>query len=114
MGQVLQAFQDQGVDELPVDFILRSNASRKWTGKLSRSRIGGEALPNQENKDNPEPVVTAFVRIDDPKLTEILRNFGERSGTEVHAKIRCGTRRMGYALFYGAWEFIYEKVVFFF
>ena len=114
LGQVLQAFQDQGVDELPVDFILRSNASRKWTGKLSRSRIGGEALPNQENKDNPEPVVTAFVRIDDPKLTEILRNFGERSGTEVHAKIRCGTRRMGYALFYGAWEFIYEKVVFFF
>jgi len=114
LGQVLQAFQDQGVEELDVDFILRSNASQKWTGKLARSRIGGEALPSQEDKDNPEPVVTAFVRIDDPALVERLRDFGERSGTEVKAKIRCGTRRMGYALFYGVWEFIYEKIVFFF
>ena len=114
LGQVLQAFQDQGVEELDVDFILRSNASQKWTGKLARSRIGGEALPSQEDKDNPEPVVTAFVRIDDPALVERLRGFGERSGTEVKAKIRCGTRRMGYALFYGVWEFIYEKIVFFF
>jgi hypothetical protein len=97
-----------------VDFILRSNASRKWKGKLARSRIGGEALPSQEDKDNPEPVVTAFVRIDDPELVDRLRNFDERSGTEVKAKIRCGTRRMGYALFYGVWEFIYEKIVFFF
>jgi hypothetical protein len=114
LGQVLQAFQDQGVEELDVDFILRSNASRKWKGKLSRSRIGGEALPSQEDKDNPEPVVTAFVRIDDPELVDRLRNFDERSGTEVKAKIRCGTRKMGYALFYGVWEFIYEKIVFFF
>ena len=114
LGQVLQAFQDQGVEELDVDFILRSNASRKWKGKLSRARIGGEALPSQEDKDNPEPVVTAFVRIDDPELVDRLRNFDERSGTEVKAKIRCGTRKMGYALFYGVWEFIYEKIVFFF
>jgi hypothetical protein len=35
-------------------------------------------------------------------------------GTEVHAKIRCGQRAMGYSLFYGLWEFFYEKVVFFF
>ncbi len=71
-------------------------------------------MPSQEDKDNPEPVVTAFVRIDDPELVDRLRNFDERSGTEVKAKIRCGTRRMGYALFYGVWEFIYEKIVFFF
>ena len=36
------------------------------------------------------------------------------TGTEVHAKVRCGNRRMGYSLFYGVWEFFYEKVVFFF
>ena len=58
--------------------------------------------------------MTAFVRIDDEELRERLRNFDERAGTEVHAKVRCGNRRMGYALFYGVWEFIYEKVVFFF
>jgi hypothetical protein len=36
------------------------------------------------------------------------------SGTEVHAKIICGNERMGYSLFYGLWEFFYEKIVFFF
>jgi len=29
--------------------------------------------------------------------------------TEVHAKVRCGNRAMGYSLFYGVWEFLYEK-----
>jgi hypothetical protein len=32
----------------------------------------------------------------------------------VVAKVRCGDHAMGYSLFYGVWEFIYEKVVFFF
>jgi len=36
------------------------------------------------------------------------------SGAEVHAKVRCGNHRLGYSLFYGVWEFFYEKVVFFF
>ncbi|MBV9121942.1 MAG: hypothetical protein JO112_01120, partial [Planctomycetes bacterium] len=36
------------------------------------------------------------------------------AGTEVHTKIRCGQRPLGYSLFYGVWEFIYDKVVFFF
>ena len=36
------------------------------------------------------------------------------SGTDVHTRIRCGDHAMGYALFYGVWEFMYEKVVFFF
>ena len=36
------------------------------------------------------------------------------SNTEVHAKVRCGSHRLGYSLFYGVWEFIYEKIVFFF
>ena len=36
------------------------------------------------------------------------------AGTEVHGKVRCGNHPMGYSLFYGLWEFLYEKVVFFF
>jgi hypothetical protein len=36
------------------------------------------------------------------------------SGTDVRAKVRCGPHALGYALFYGVWEFFYEKVVFFF
>ena len=36
------------------------------------------------------------------------------TGTEVHAKVRCGNHALGYSFFYGLWEFLYEKVVFFF
>ena len=36
------------------------------------------------------------------------------TGGEVHSRIRCGNYAMGYSLFYGVWEFLYEKVVFFF
>ena len=36
------------------------------------------------------------------------------AGTEVHAKVRCGNHALGYSLFYGVWEFLYEKVIFFF
>ena len=36
------------------------------------------------------------------------------TGQEVHARIRCGDRAMGYSLFHGVWEWFYEKVVFFF
>ena len=38
---------------------------------------------------------------------------GAVSGTEVRAKVRCGNHRAGYSLFYGVWEFLYEKVVFY-
>ena len=36
------------------------------------------------------------------------------SGVEVHGKICCDDHPMGYSLFYGVFEFLYEKVVFFF
>ena len=32
----------------------------------------------------------------------------------VKAKIYCGDHAAGYSLFYGVWEFLYEKVVFWF
>ena len=35
------------------------------------------------------------------------------SGVAVTAKIRCGSAPAGYSLFYGVWEFLYEKVWFF-
>lgn len=34
------------------------------------------------------------------------------SGGEVHTRIRCGNRAMGYSLFYGVYEFAYEKLIF--
>jgi hypothetical protein len=61
--------------------------------------------------------VLAWVRIDGsdiPESYQIPKDRRRVTGTEVHAKIRCGDHRMGYSLLYGLWEFFYEKVVFWF
>jgi hypothetical protein len=61
-------------------------------------------------------VVLAWVRVDGKDIPETDRIPRKllMTGTEVHSKIRCGSHRMGYSLFYGVWEFFYEKVVFYF
>ncbi len=118
IGQVLQAFQYTHSDELDVDIILRSSPTKTYKGKLARANIGGEASPNRDENNESDPVIVAYVRCDGddidpayrlPKNEELLV-----AGTEVVAKIRCGQHRMGYSLFYGVWEFIYEKIIFFF
>ncbi len=124
IGQILSAYErikEQNQDgkarplELDVDFLLRSDPTRVFKGKLALDKIAGEAVPNKDDSGEPEPVVLASVRIDDgvdPRY--LLPRELLLSGAEVHAKVRCGNHRMGYALFYGVWEFFYEKVVFFF
>jgi len=116
IGQVMLAFERNGGQPLEVDFILRSNAERTYRGLLYRHKIASQADPNRDEKDESEPEVIAFITIDDESIDPGYRLSREAltSGTEVHAKIRCGRHRLGYALFYGVWEFFYEKVVFFF
>jgi hypothetical protein len=123
IGQVLQSFHGDKKKELDVIFLLRSDPTRKYMGKLRLDRIGGEALSNKEDKDEAEPTVLAYVRIDnddaDPDLAKIdpaylLPHDMAPPGTEVHGKIQCDDHPMGYSLFYGVFEFVYEKVVFFF
>ena len=118
IGQVLRAYGDDPDKTLDVDLILRSAPTKTYRGKLSRQDIGGEAQPNRDENNETDPSVTAWVRIegDDiapdyrlPHNDEVLV-----AGTEVLAKVRCGSHAMGYSLFYGVWEFIYEKIVFFF
>jgi hypothetical protein len=118
IGQILMAFDrlPEGEDELDVDFVLQSRTTRLFKGKLHRDRIAGEALPQKDDNDESEPVVLAYVRISgkgidpDDRLPRSLL----LSDTGVKAKIRCGDEAMGYSLFYGVWEFFFEKVVFFF
>jgi hypothetical protein len=117
IGQVLRAYQRLNTDVLEVDFLLRSDPTRVFKGKLERGRIAGEANPNKEDSQNEsEPVVLAYVRIDGPDIDpeDQLPRALLLTGTEVHAKVRCGPHRLGYSLFYGVWEFFYEKVVFWF
>src|SRR5262249_4601445 len=95
---------------LPVDFLLRTDPTRKFQGKLYASRISGEATPAKDEATEAEPVVIAYVDIDIEEIPKSLRT----AGTEVRAKVLCGKVPLGYSVFYGVWEFLYEKVVFFF
>lgn len=116
ISQVLKAFEQNGGQPLDVNFLLRSDPTRKYRGKLHRERVASEAIPSRDEKDESEPEVIAYVSIDDPDIDPAYRLSREAltSGTEVRAHIRCGKHCMGYSLFYGVWEFIYEKIIFFF
>ena len=115
VGQVLAAF-GTGATELDVDLLLLSDPTRVYKGKLARDKVAGEASMRREESEDTEPVVIARVRVegDDIPADEQLPRERLLTGTEVHGKIRCGDRALGYSLFYGAWEFFFEKVVFFF
>jgi hypothetical protein len=119
IGQVKKAFTYLGTDELDVDLLVRSEPTTVYKGKLHIKSIAGEATPNKDDNNEAEPVVVAWVRLSGdgiPKGYCLPEQAPELlvADTEVHAKIRCGDHRMGYSLFYGVWEFFYEKVVFFF
>jgi hypothetical protein len=117
IGQVLSAFdKEDPYPRLFVDILLTSAPTRTFKGILYRSKIAGEATPNRDDHNESAPVVIAYVSLDDPAIPEDQRVPPDLfvTGVEVHAKIRCGNHAMGYSLFYGLWEFLYEKVVFFF
>jgi hypothetical protein len=123
IGQVKSAFDYETkrtgheVDKLEVDLIVRSEPTKTYKGWLHRDKIAGQADPHKDDNNEAEPVVLAWVRIsgdDIPQNRRIPDNMEMVAGTEVKAKIQCGPHRMGYSLFYGVWEFFYEKVVFFF
>jgi hypothetical protein len=116
IGQILRAFETNKTDILDVDLILKSMPTRTYKGKLLRKDVGGEANPNREDTSDAEPVVLAYVQIEGEDIKEPLANDKGLlvTGTEAVAKVRCGNHAMGYSLFYGVWEFFYEKVVFFF
>jgi hypothetical protein len=116
IGQVLMAYDHLKVEELEVDFLVSSDKTRTFKGILHRDKIGGQADPSRDDNNEAEPVVTARVDIESDKIDPKYRITSDLllSGTEIHAKVRCGNHAMGYSLFYGVWEFFYEKVVFFF
>jgi multidrug efflux pump subunit AcrA (membrane-fusion protein) len=120
IGQVLMAYKRENTNELDVDFLVSSDKTRVFRGRLARDKIAGEAKAQQDetasSNNEAEPMVTCYVRIAGEGIPEDKQVPPELllSGIEVHAKVRCGERPMGYSLFYGVWEFLFEKVVFFF
>jgi hypothetical protein len=117
IGQILQAFQGKDANaELDVDLLVTSAPTSTFRGKLARTKIAGEASPNRDDPNESDPVVLASVRIDGPGIakSDMIPPNLLVTGIEVHTKVRCGKRAMGYSLFYGLWEFFYEKIVFLF
>ncbi len=111
-----QAYDRLGVDELDVDFLMQTDKTQTFRGRLHRDDIAAQANPNKDDNNEPDPVVIARVRLEGdgiPPDMQLPRDW-YLSGVEVHAKVICGKRAMGYSLFYGLWEFFYEKVVFYF
>ena len=117
VGQILGAFNKNGQgDELDVDLLLSISPTQTFKGKLRREKVSPEATPNRNDNNESEPVVLAWVRIHGDDIPAGSRIPPELllTGTEVRTRVRCGNRAMGYSLFFGVWEFLYEHVVFFF
>ncbi len=125
IGQVQAAYGHAAVDdELDVDLLVTSRPTDTFRAKLSWKRIAKEARAKAnkgEGQNDPgtdtEPYVLAWATISDDTIPEGYRIPPEvlkTSGIEVRTRVRCGKHPMGYSLFYGVWEFIYEKVIFFF
>jgi hypothetical protein len=123
MGKLLKGFKDSAqTDErgefLWVDVLPTSEPTPAFVGKgkLYRHEVKGAAEPNRDDQNEPEPVVLATVRCNTPDIPvedHIDRNLLV-TDLDVKARIRAGDYSMGYSLFYGVWEFLYEKVIFFF
>jgi hypothetical protein len=116
IGQVLRAFDRSGQQELDVDLMILSDPTQVYRGKLSRDQVAGQAVPDSDDRSETEPTVQVRVRVDGEDIPEEQRLPRDLllTGSEVHAKIQCGDRALGYSLFHGVWEFVHEKVLFFF
>jgi hypothetical protein len=125
VGQVMRAFADPELhktdavgDYLDVDVLLASMPDTRYLGRLYKKDISAEAVPNKNEHDENEPVVTAYVKLnlkaaDFPEEKWVPRDQFT-TGLEVRTRIRCGNHSVGYSFGHGVWEWFYEKVVFFF
>jgi hypothetical protein len=128
VGQVLKAFADPDAHKiemdpikgerkyLVVDVLLASQPDTSYEGRLYHDELSKEAVPNKNEHDENEPVVTAWVKLNVSGIPE--ENWVPRNhlvtGLEVRTRVRCGKHALGYTLFHGVYEWFYEKVIFFF
>jgi hypothetical protein len=118
VGQVNRAFErlPQGVEELDVDVMFVSQSTTSYRAKLRKDKIASQANTQKDDNNETEPIVIAWARIhpinNDIAESDQIPPAHLLTGSEVHTRIRCGYRAMGYSLFYGVYEFAYEKVLF--
>lgn len=123
VGQIMRAFADpkmhkldNGRPYLDVDILLASMPDSSFLGRLYKEDLAAEAVPNRDEHDENEPVVTAYIKLnlDDIPPEKRVPEQHFVTGLEVRTRIRCGDHSLGYSMFHGVWEWFYEKVVFFF
>src|SRR5262249_29215743 len=121
IGQIRRAFADpqlhkveagSGKKYLDVDVLLRSQTDVSYLGRLYEDGITAQAVPNKNEHDETEPVVTAYVKLnlDDIPRDRWVPTDQFVTGLEVSTRVRCGNHALGYSLFHGVWEWFYEKV----
>lgn len=115
MGQILRAYKTTDPNEyLEVDVLVTSLPTESFRGRLYRRDVTLEATENKDARDEAERVVYSYVRVNDPSMPKADHIPEELlvTGVEVRTKIRCGYRSLGYCLFGGVYEFVYEHVFF--
>ncbi len=116
VGQVLEAYKRLPAGaELDVDVLIMTQPDAgSFRAKLRKDKIAQSAESQKDDNNEAEPMVIAFARIhgDDIPENQRIPPTLLLTGTEVHSRIRCGNHAMGYSLFYGVWEFLYEKAIF--
>jgi hypothetical protein len=118
VGQVREALKRLPPGKaLDVDVLIMTQPDAgSFRAKLHKEKIAQQAEVQKDDNNESEPMVIAFARIypidDDIPADQRIPPSLLLAGTEVHTRIRCGNHAMGYSLFYGVWEFLYEKVVF--
>jgi hypothetical protein len=125
IGHIRRAFADprlhqiegnSGRKYLDVDLLLSSMPDTRYLGRLYEDGLTAQAVPNQHEISDNEPVVTAYVKLHAPDIPPQLQAPRNQfvTGLEVRTRIRCGPHPLGYCLFHGVWEWFYEKIIFFF
>ena len=124
IGQIMRAFDDPKLHKtdaigrryLDVDVLLSSMPDTRYMGRLYQDDLSAEAVPNKNDQNENEPVVTAYIKLnlDDIPAEKRVPESQFVAGLEVRTRVRCGDHALGYSLFHGVWEWFYEKVVFFF
>jgi hypothetical protein len=124
IGHITSAFvhegryktDSKGDKYLDVDVLMTARPDTSFPGRLYEKDMAREAVPNRDDHNQSEPIMQAYVRVnlDDIPVEQHVPRELFIAGQEVHTKIRCGDRALGYSLFHGVWEWFYEKVIFFF
>nr|MCU0717670.1 efflux RND transporter periplasmic adaptor subunit [Pirellula sp.] len=114
MSYLLQAFEDEKAKNpgltnsqqlmLPVDFIMMTDPSKSYSGKLSYSGVSGRAELNAEDG----PVVKLRCNPDPESLKALSRNPGAR----VIAKVKAGRRSAAFVWFHEVVEWVRAYLLF--